>query len=326
MRSITVVCLALCALGLSGCDKSGIHPLGRERDTLGVCPTPTVTWVRTTATATEVFIVGEPGEAGEPGCFAHAMIEHDSTTHMEFGTLVIDQGGGATFAYTAEYDFQYEPERDLLARRGSIRIDHDPPISLPMTFVPDAAQMLITMQGETRRMTSMLDVIDRLAGDTMQGAIDIFCVYNLPLFTSQTRMLGFGSSGMTQYIGGTASFQGAIANTFTVGVEDYLNPRTDITYLAFRDLDGITHDGNIHSVVNLEGNGDMRDILTFELEGNVKRISGAMDYRDLKIRNGVAGDGVYQLTIEDGGTFTYALPYTFASQVDIRNVLPESTP
>lgn len=326
MRSTQYVLLSLSLLCLVGCDKSGIHPLGRIRDTLGVCTTPTVTWVRTTPTATEVFIMGEPGDAGEPGCFAHAMIDHDSTTHMEFGSLTREGGESATFAYTAEYDFQYEPERGLLSRQGSIRIDHDPPISVPMTFVPDGTELLITMSGETRRTTSMLDVIDRLSGDTMEGAIDVFCVYNLPLFTSQTRMLGFGSSGMTQYLDVTATFKGAIANVFTVHVAEILNPVTDITYVEFQDLNGITHDGNIHSVVDLTGNGNMRDIVTFRLEGNVKQISGAMDYRDLLIRNGVAGDGVYQMTIEDGGTFTYELPYTFAAEVDIRNVLPESTP
>ena len=32
---------------LGGCDKSGIHPLGRELDTLSQCGGPTSTWLRT---------------------------------------------------------------------------------------------------------------------------------------------------------------------------------------------------------------------------------------------------------------------------------------
>src|SRR5687768_4089111 len=97
MRSLLLL-LPLLGLLASGCDKSGIHPLARERDTLGACKGPTTTWLRSTETGTEVFLIGDvtldAAGAEVAGCFAHAFVEHDSSAHLEYGEL--QRSAGAT--------------------------------------------------------------------------------------------------------------------------------------------------------------------------------------------------------------------------------------
>lgn len=325
-RAFAVVSLvAFCA----ACDKSGIHPLGRPRDNLGPCTSDTETWLRTTDTSTEVFLVGAPSTGPDglpaPRCFARAVMAHDTTTWLEYGTFTEDgTSGSGTFAYAATYEFIYEPDVSLLNRRGSEREDLDPPMTRPVAMVADGEELLLTYASETRRLTALPDLIDRLDVTTQDGAEDVFRVFYLPLLTSQVRVPGFGGTGMTQYLNQTSTFAGTIENFLTVNVENILNPDTDIEYVAFVDLTGIRHDGLIHSVVDLSGNGTMEGVVEVELEGRTRVLRGSVDYADVLIRRGVAGDGTYAFTLESGGTYT--LSYMLASDIDLRGILPVSVP
>lgn len=327
MRSLLLFLVALAPLAV-GCDKSGVHPLGRVRDTLGACQGPTATWLRSTDTGTEVFLIGEAtvGEDGlpVPGCFAQAFVEHNSATHLLYGDLTLSAPGEGTFSYGAEYDFRYQPERGILTRQGSRRTDRDPPITTAISFEADGDQLLLTFLGEQRRLTNLLDVIDALDTTTMSGADDVLRMYNLPLLVSQTRLLGFGASGMTQYINSKATFAGTIANTFTVLVENPVSPNTYIDYIDFEDLTGIIIDGEQRTFVNLSGDGTMDGELDFTMEGRTRDISGTVDYANLIIDNGVAADGTYGLSIDGGDS--YVLSFSLAANVDLRAVLPVSAP
>lgn len=327
MRVVFLRPLLLVAFLLVGCDKSGIHPLGNERDNLGPCTSATSTWLRSTPTGTEIFLIGEAGldSSGNPTprCFARGFVEHDSATHFEFGTFAGDATGG-TFTYTAEYDFRYQPETPLLQRQGSRRTDHEPGIDIAIATTLDGPELLLTYAGTEHRYRSMLDVIDAVDADTQEGAEDLFRLYNLPLFTSQVRILGFGSSGMTQYLNQTAVFAGTIENYLTVRVEDIFNPKTDIFYIDFMDLTGIAHDGLIHADVGLSGSGKNAGEVAFRMDGNTARIRGVVNYEDLEIERGVAGGGTYTMTVDGAGS--YVLSYTFAADIDLRNLLPETTP
>jgi hypothetical protein len=328
MRSLFILSFALIGLLSAGCDKSGIHPLARERDTLGACKGPAATWMRSTETGTEIFLIGEDtlGPMGEtvPGCFERAFIEHNSAGHAEYGMIIRSGPTAGTFSYEAEYDFRYQPERDVLSRQGSIRIDHDPPLTAPVSWTLDGDQVLITYQGTEHRYTNMLDVLDALDPTTPEGADEVFRMFNMPLLVSQTRMLGFGSSGMTQYLDTTATFAGTIANNFTVRVIEIVMPKTFITYTDFVDLTGITATGEQRTRVNLSGNGTMEGTIAFQMQGRTQMIEGVVDYANVLIKNGVAAEGLYGLTIEGGGSFTPS--YSLAANTDIRAILPVTTP
>lgn len=322
MRTSHAVFLALCTLLAFGCDKSGVHPLGQVRDELAVCVGPTETWLRSTDTGTEVFIIGQlDPDTDEPPCFLRGFVEQSSTTRLATGTYVFDEAlGTGTFSNTADFIFRYEPEVSIISRNGSQRTLNEPPVTVPFGMERDGEQLLLTIQGDTLRLTSIGDVIDALDETTMEGAEDIFRLFNLSLFTSQARLLGFGGTGMTQYLDVTAEFGAAIANGFTVRVENILNPDTDITYLEYVEFTGITIDGVQRTMVDLSGNGDMEGALTFRFEGRTRTIEGSLSYVDLKIRDGVAGAGTYTLAIEGGAS--YVLPFTLAAEIDLRGTLP----
>ena len=321
--SYALVFVLFAALGF-GCDKGGVHPLGQVRDQLAVCVGPTETWLRSTDTGTEVFIIGEVDpSATEPPCFLRGFVEQSSTTTLATGTYVFDEAlGTGTFSNTADFIFRYQPEVNIVSRRGSQRTLNEPPLTVPFSMERDGEQLLLTIQGDTLRLTSIGDVIDALDETTMAGAEDVFRLFNLSLFTSQARLLGFGGTGMTQYLDVTAEFGAAIANGFTVRVENILNPDTDITYLEYMEFTGITIDGLQRTMVDLNGDGDMEGALTFRFEGRTRTIEGTLSYLDLKIRDGVAGAGTYTLSIEGGESFV--LPYTLAAQIDLRGTLPEA--
>lgn len=337
----------LLALLCVGCDRSGIHPLGRIRDpfadggglvlcdvdTLGRVET-TSTWVRSTDEGTEIILLGRSEATAvvpsdSPACFAHGFVAHDSSTTFDFGSYAL-AADGAGFASTAvKYTFVFQPNIGILSRDGSRRTDLPAPISTDLEIVADGSQILVTLGGETMRMTNLGEVIEALDTTTQEGAEDVFRVYNLPLFTSQARLLGFGSGAMTQYVGPVATFVGAVRNRFTVNVEALLKPNTNIVYYQFEDLTGIVIDGLQRTNVNTSGNGSMEGTLSFVMRGTGGatdvRIRGYLDYEGLEIGNGFAAGGTYTLSF-DGSDDEFPISYELATDIDLRGVLPVEAP
>lgn len=339
--SILKCSFVLLALLATGCDRAGIHPLGRLRDGLVPCEidplgrfVTTSTWVRSTNEGTEIILLGreDPTTTVAPGsaaCFGLGFVAHDSSTTFAFGSYTLDETGTGTAARAVSYTFDYQPERSILGRDGSLRTDFPSPVIEALTIARDGSQLVVSIGGEARLMTSLGELVESLDASTQEGAEDIFRVYNLPLFTSQARLLGFGSGAMTQYVGPEAPFAAAIRNRFTVTVASLLKPDTKITYYQFEELTGIVIDGVQRTNVNTKGNGQMEGILNFVMRGeggaSDVRIRGHVDYADLEISDGLAAGGTYLLTI-DGVDAEYPISHALATDVDLRNVLPVELP
>lgn len=336
--SILRLSFLLLAILSTGCDRAGIHPLGRLRDGLVPCEIDalgrfdtTSTWVRSTDEGTEIILLGrsDPTTAvpnGSAACFGLGFVAHDSSTTFAFGSYTLDETGVGTTTRVVEYTFVFQPERSILGRDGSTRADLPTPIVETLTITRDGSQLVLDLGGEPRLMTSLAELIDSLDPTTQEGAEDIFRVYNLPLFTSQARLLGFGSGAMTQYVGPEAPFAATIRNRFTVSVKALLTPHTDITYYQFEDLTGIVVDGVQRTLVNTKGNGPMEGTLNFVMRGETNvRIRGHVDYGSLEIADGLAAGGTYVLTI-DGVAAEYTISHALATDVDLRNVLPVELP
>jgi hypothetical protein len=181
-------------------------------------------------------------------------------------------------------------------------------------------QLTVTLDAEARNLTSLPEVIRRADPTTQGGAEDIFRLVNIEFYMSQTRVQGFGATGMTQYV--TAStFNGIVAGTYRVAVQGGLRIGSDLTYMAMRDLTDIQMDGNQHTVVDLGGNGPTSESLTFSLDhpDQADPIVYTIFYDDLRVVNGAAGDGVY--TVDSDGN-TFVLDWSLAQDVHVRNLLP----
>jgi hypothetical protein len=340
-RSSQLVLLSgvLVALG-AGCDNSGIHGLGRVRDALVRCDADalgrvqtTSTWLRSTDEGTEILLLGRPDPTtvvgpDHPACWGHGFIEHDSSTTFEFGSYDLDASGNGTAAHALEYAFAYQPDRSILSRDGSIRTDLSTPEVQSLALTVDGTQLLVSLDGEERRMTSLAELVESIDTSTQEGAEAVFRVFNLPVATSQARLLGFGSGSMTQYVNATAEFVGTIRNDFTVEVAAWLDPDALITYHQFEDLTGIVIDGPQLSDVDTSGNGHMNGVLSFIMHGQGGAsdvvIRGGLDYQGLLLSDGVAAGGTYTLRIDGAGAYT--ISYELASNVDLRGVLPVQTP
>ncbi len=321
----------------AACDPSGIHGLGRRRDALVPCEVDplgrivtTSTWVRSTDTGTEIVLLGreDPLAEVEPGrdaCFGHGFVAHDGSTRFDFGSYTLDEDGRGIAVHQLEYDMTYQPELPIVSRDGAFRTDLPAPVVERLQITRDGTGIVLSLDGAPRRMTSLGEVVERVDVTTQAGAHQVFRLFNLPLFTSQARLLGFGSAGMTQYVDVEAEFGGTVRNRFTVIVAALLDPDTTISYFQFEDLTGIVIDGHQFTDVDTSGDGSMSDVLSFVMRGTGGAtdvvIRGALDYQGLQIRDGLAAGGGYTLTI-DGAPAPYAVSWELAADVDLRDILP----
>jgi len=329
--------VGLCGLAAAACDPSGIHGLGRLRDALVPCEVDllgrvetTSTWLRSTDAGTEILLFGrqDPTTAvplGRDACFGHGFVAHDSSTWFGFGSYTLDADGEGYAVHAQEYTFNNQAQLDILQRDGAVRTDLPTAVSERLTIARDGDSLRVTLDDEALRFTALPAVVEALDVTTQAGAEDVFRVFNLPMFTSQARLLGFGSAGMTQYVGTTAEFGGAVRNRFTVNVEALLDPNARISYYQLEDLTGLVVDGVQLTDVDTHGDGAMSGLLSFVMRGTGGAtdvvVRGGLDYTGLQIGNGVAAGGTYTLTL-DGAAAPYTVSYQLATDIDLRGVLP----
>lgn len=334
--------VATFALFGTACDKSGLYPLFSKTDVLVPCGPGATTWLRTTTMGTEILILGSatPASASMPmeqRCYTHAIVTHDSSTESQSGSYTLTASGSGTASYSSNYDFNYTSTGAILSRRGAQREDFVTPRSIGISLAMNGAKLAATIDGVAGTYTNIYDVIAGLDPESQSGAEDIFCLINLPLFTSQVRIPGFGGAGMTAYKN-TTTFYSAIGGAevgsmFTIGINNvYSMPDTTFMYTAFEDLSGIVYSGPQRTIVSLAGNGDMTGALDFTLRDGPAStdvaVRGKIDYENVKIENGVAGDGdgtnsFYTLSFTSPAAGPFDVSYAFASDIDLRNILPQ---
>lgn len=335
-RTSRFVLVALFALLGTACDKSGIYPLFAKTDVLVPCDANATTWLRSTATGTEILILGaaDPTTAStamETRCYSHIVIDHDSSTTFESGSYTLGANGSGTASYGVSYDFNYTSTGAILSRRGAQRTDLTTPRDVAISLAKAGEKLQATVGGVAGTYTNMYDLIGDLQMTNVTEAEDIFRLINLPLYSSQVRIPGFGGAGMVNY-GTTTTFYSAIGgeeagSLFTIKVENALRmPDTTIAFKAFQDMSGIVMDGPQRVLVSLKGDGDMSGIVNFVLRDGPGQESVAMrvalDYVNADIRNGVAGGGTFKVSTTMPTAASFDVPYTLAADVDLRRILP----
>lgn len=334
-RIVLILLLALASV-LVGCDKFGVYPLGLDKDVVSQCAVQS-TWVRSIefmneddelVIATEVFIIGvedvstfDPQSLDEEGvCFNFARVEIDSNTKMWSGRMLQNEAGALEASIEYEYTFAYEPEKDIIWRKGASRKDfEDAPLAMDLDFELDGTQLLLTYDGEQRRLTRLGDVIARLDPsetdpEALGGPKDIYRMFNLALFVGQPRIPGFGGTGMTKY-SERSDFTALISGAFAIWTQNLAD--VFIEYYACEEIEGVFIDGLQITYANLQGEGTMKGVLSVDFYSDptseTPYFSATVDYKDLIIDNGVAGAGTYTLTV--GGN-DHVLPYSMATDED----------
>jgi len=332
---LRIFLLAISALFATACDKSGLNPLFAKTDVLVPCAPGATTWMRTTATGTEILILGaaDPTTAtatSEVRCYAHATVDHNSTTHYQAGSYAITASGAGTATIGVRYDFVYTSSGPVLSRDGAQRDELTVPQTSALQLALAGQKLTATVAGTTGTYTNLYDVVGAASTGTQEDAEDVFRLINLPLFTSQVRVVGFGGAGMVNYRA-TTEFQAALTTAtpsfFSLVVTSpYTKPDTTFTYSAFEDLSGIVFDGPQRTIVDLHGDGDMSGVVNFVLRHGATdadvSIRGSIDYDNVKILNGVAGGGTYKISFTSPTTASYDISYMLATDIDISGILP----
>jgi hypothetical protein len=319
LRRVTIVAGLL---SLVACDKSGVHDLARANDTLVTCGAETSTWLRSLETTTELFVLGteEAGMGASAGCYVRAVVNQDSSVEMETGSSQRRRHGRGRHPGLRHVSLPLPAGPRPTAARG--RPSHRPgrrPLEQSLVLGRDGEQLTLALGGDGRNLTSLPEVIRRLEPDTQAGAEDIFRLVNIMFYMSQTRVQGFGATGMTMYVE-PKDFVGIVSGEYTVAVTGGLRIGSDLTYRALRDLTDIQMDGNQHTMVDLGGNGPTSEMLTFTLDHpDTDPIIYTIFYDDLLVVNGAAGDGFY--TVDSNGD-TFVVDWMLAQDVHVRNVLP----
>lgn len=309
----------------------------------------------------------DPTAASVPDMGKHCMqrikVYRSTTTEEHLGVVTLNGAGSGIHTEGVHCDFPIEPQHQIFTvkgtpRRGAQCYDlsyrglvqtpftfamasgnilevtwgADEPPTLPEDLEPDGVNLRAPEMGDriaagTYRYQQVGDLLATLDTSTMAGAEGVFQLFNIALLASQSRLAGFGSSGMTQYLNTTSTFVGLISSSYTVHVENFSMPRTTIRYTQFEDLTGLiigsaAGDDQI-TTVNTSANGGMEGALSFFLLRDrttpSSAITGALDYADVQIISGFGSAGTYHLTIDEAST-TYDLDVD--TMIGYDNTLP----
>jgi hypothetical protein len=282
------------------------------------------TWIAagTDRQQTRILIVGDLDKHGA-AAFAFsavtATLHSDDTRGVDVttvhGTWYEAAGGTTTLDIARTYRLPDEYYTGLFQRGGAKRDDSGRVTGvqvarsahrLVVTGDPGFAGTYVLLP----EALAALGVATRAGTTTARDASCAFQMLNLAVNTSDARIIGFGSTGMLQYLH-SEDFIGTVAGVVGVSVSGGLGgSTTHITYSGFMDQGGVMIDGpQVTSVPGRDGNGSMSGELTFYLwpsaadPATVTTVHGTVDYGSgdpVRIVNGSAVAGSYATTIVGG--------------------------
>ncbi len=307
MRAAAVVLAA----ALGGC---GPYAELAQKLDVGVTIAGGETWISASGSQVRVLVLGPPDPAGAPVPFAFTAM----TIPIAAGTAVWSTQGtwtgtdaSTSLALRERLLYQMDDERGtpLLNRHGATRSDVD----RTLTFGQSRAGGQLVLTGDASIAGTYVlfpEALGRLGSSSPDDAACAFHLANLAVLSSEVRIIGFGSAGMTQYRT-PASFLGTMAGSVNVAVHGSVT--TDITYSHFSDFAGVRIDGTQTTHVNFGGDGSMSGTVTLALVPDpstaAPEIDGAISYGSsadpgdaIQISNGSPTGGNYVVTLTGGGT------------------------
>ena len=155
----------------------------------------------------------------------------------------------------------------------------------------DIAGHYLTLLGRTALIT----------GTDATATACAFHLANLAVESSEARIPGFNSPGLTQYLNREEPFDGILSGTVTIGLMGLFSPVTTNTFRNYADFEGVVLDGAQVSSTDTSGNGSLSGVLGFRIErAGLPPLEGSVDYREVSLTGGNES-GDYLVTL-DGGT------------------------
>ncbi|MBC7171060.1 MAG: hypothetical protein H5U40_01455 [Polyangiaceae bacterium] len=263
-------------------------------------------------------------------------IAHDSSTTIELGTYTLAANGSGEFLVVRSFENTwYDSTVSVLDPRRGARFNDDPmPKSYVLSVEGTAEEIVVGLDGERRRLANLADVIGAIDPATEAGAKHAYQLMTMSLYSSQSRISGFGGRGMTSYKTKTVflgmAYSGTATNESSIWVKSNLDPNATMSYYGFQDLNGIVLDGvQFTDITNLSGDGLMSGELTIALTGRDAMgspvvLDALIDYATVEVHGGLADGGNYTFSVNDGPAVL--IPAGEAYAMDLRSLLPPSTP
>lgn len=214
-------------------------------------------------------------------------------------------GAEISFSTSTVFILPDELTKPISSRRGATRKTFSPPVVSTASIVTVTSDTL-ELSGPPEVAGTYHTLITRTAHISGTDATSPACAFhvaNLTVESSEARVPGFNSPGLTQYLNRVEPFQGILSGTMTIGLVGLFSPVSTITFTNYADYEGVILNGEQISSTDTSGNGALSGVVTFHIERQgMAPLEGSVDYRAVTLRGGNES-GDYLVTL-DGGTET----------------------
>lgn len=210
-----------------------------------------------------------------------------------------------TFSSTTLFSLPDEASKPVSDRRGASRTQLSPPRQ-SNAHIDTSTDRVLDLSGSADVAGHYLTLLDRtalLAGTDATTTACAFHLANLAVESSEARIPGFNSPGLTQYLNREEPFEGILSGSVTIGLVGLLSPVTTNTFRNYADFEGVVLDGVQVSSTDTGGNGTLSGVLGFRIgRAGLPPLEGAVDYRAVTITGGNES-GNYLVTLDGGQTY-----------------------
>ena len=210
-----------------------------------------------------------------------------------------------TFSSTTLFSLPNEASKPVGDRVGASRHQLSPPMQSNV-HIETSTDQVLDLSGSADIAGHFLRLLGRTALLTGSDANTSACAFhlaNLAVESSEARIPGFNSAGLTQYLNREEPFDGILSGTVTIGLQGLFSPVTTNTFRNYADFEGVVLDGAQVSSTDTGGNGSLSGVLGFRIgRDGLPPLEGWVDYREVTLTGGNES-GNYLVTLDGGQTY-----------------------
>ena len=150
-----------------------------------------------------------------------------------------------TFSSTTLFSLPNEASKPVSDRSGASRRQLSPPMQSKV-HIDTSTDEVLDLSGSGDIAGHYLTLLGRTALVTGTDATASACAFhlaNLAVESSEARIPGFNSPGLTQYLNREEPFDGILSGTVTIGLVGLFSPVTTNTFRNYADFEGVVLDG-----------------------------------------------------------------------------------
>lgn len=298
---LSAILLPVFLLNVS-CNMSGYHDLGEPVNHFGQFGSGAFSFIRTHPTAehmtVELFTISSTDDPY--GSCAWLTIDEDSqAVNVRLKTGTYKRSGDRIeidfyMHYINEYSETSKPSRTPGA------VQHPLPKNQPEQYSwhYDASEDILYLG--YRAFKDIRPIFDTILSQPTSDRGGRFMKLVL-LYTMSThcRIDGFGGAGMLQYVSKQTLFYGLLSGSMQFSVDGFKKITSRFNYQEHGDIAGMTLDGEMKNISDMNGNGEMRGVVDLTVSGRSGNWRGCIDYDHIRVTHTVPSGGYYILTIED---------------------------